>query len=280
MTKQPDYKNILQTEWVDIKKCINYKENPRLITPERLESLKKSITDDPGYMLQYPPYGYQDPKTEEYVVMGGNQRLEVCRQLGWKKFPIIIDPNLVLKDGTLNTVLIKNRVAKGNITWGEFDSSKLSEYYTQEDLQPFEGLDVDIDSVIDGSFSDDFDFSNEDTNKDELRNDFSQNIGKVVYEPKETNHQPKDLYTPPDQDLYNLIDSIENTDLKKILNLRAALFTKINFEKMADYYAYQATENEQKVFEKLGLVILDRDQMIENGYADLVDELSQINTEQ
>ena len=48
--------------------------------------------------------------------------------------------------------------------------------------------------------------------------------------------------------------------------------TNFNFSKIADYYAYQATPEEQRIFEKLALVLLDKDKLIENGYADLLKE--------
>lgn len=70
-------------------------------------------------------------------------------------------------------------------------------------------------------------------------------------------------------DFDNLIAGIENEELRKMLEIRKAWFCDFNFGKIADYYAYQATAKEQRVFERLGLVLLDRDQLIENGFADI-----------
>ena len=57
-----------------------------------------------------------------------------------------------------------------------------------------------------------------------------------------------------------------------MLTLRKHWFVDFNFSKIADYYAYQATPKEQKVFEALGLVLLDKNQLIENGFAQVIDE--------
>ena len=62
-----------------------------------------------------------------------------------------------------------------------------------------------------------------------------------------------------------------------MLRLRAAWFTEFDFSKVADYYAYQATPEEQRVFEALGLVLLDKDQLIENGFANIIADFEDEN---
>lgn len=58
-----------------------------------------------------------------------------------------------------------------------------------------------------------------------------------------------------------------------MLKLRAAWFTNFNFAKIADYYAYQATPEEQRIFERLGLVLLDLGGgAIENGYSAIMED--------
>ena len=48
---------------------------------------------------------------------------------------------------------------------------------------------------------------------------------------------------------------------------------RVRLAKIADYYANQATAEEQRAFEGLGLVLLDRDQLIANGFADIAENL-------
>lgn len=69
-----------------------------------------------------------------------------------------------------------------------------------------------------------------------------------------------------------MVEKIENPELRKMLELRMAWFAEFNYARIADYYAYQATPEEQRVFEALGLVLLDRDGLIMNGFANLLAE--------
>lgn len=80
------------------------------------------------------------------------------------------------------------------------------------------------------------------------------------------------LYEPPPARLARLVAKIENPELRKMLELRLAWFAEFDYAKIADYYAYQAAPEEQRVFEALGLVLLDRDGLIMNGFANLLAE--------
>lgn len=109
-----------------------------------------------------------------------------------------------------------------------------------------------------------------DDGKEKLSDQYSQKIGQVIYEPKQTNHRISDLYEDNSTKFDELINQIENEELKKMLRLRAAWFVDFDFAKVADYYAYQATPEEQRVMEALGLVLLDLDGLIANGFSDLI----------
>lgn len=64
--------------------------NPRIITDEKFELLKKNITDYPE-MLEYRSllvYPYQN----RYVIIGGNMRYEALSALGYSQAPCIIIP--------------------------------------------------------------------------------------------------------------------------------------------------------------------------------------------
>ena len=111
---------------------------------------------------------------------------------------------------------------------------------------------------------------------EDFNDSYSHETGKVLYEPKETNHAISDLFVKETK-FDEIIEEIKNKDLKKMLKARAVYFSKFNFEKIADYYAYQADENEKKIFEKLGLVLLDKDQLIENGFSNVISQLNEIN---
>lgn len=66
----------------------NYADNPRMIDENGMELLKQSITDFPE-MLEAQPLIVSN-RTGQYVVLGGNQRLESARQLGLESLPCIV----------------------------------------------------------------------------------------------------------------------------------------------------------------------------------------------
>ena len=80
-------------------------------------------------------------------------------------------------------------------------------------------------------------------------------------------YEPKDKPDIRLQDCFDTtkydakISAIENMDLpdetKAILRVFAYRFIKIDFESVANYYAFKATENEKKAIERLRLVLVD-----------------------
>ncbi len=71
----------MQTETIDINLLKPNPINPRTITKESLEKLKKSITDLPE-MLELRPIVVG----ANNVVLGGNQRLKALKSLGYKEY--------------------------------------------------------------------------------------------------------------------------------------------------------------------------------------------------
>jgi DNA modification methylase len=67
-----------------------WSENPRTITPERLQDLKRALQSDPEMLWSRPLVALPDG-----VVVCGNQRLHAARELGWATIPAItadLDP--------------------------------------------------------------------------------------------------------------------------------------------------------------------------------------------
>lgn len=79
----------MEIEKVNIEELISPEYNPREITPEEMEKLKTSIQE----------FGYVDPiivnKVNNHIV-GGNQRYEALKQLGYKEVDVILihEPNI------------------------------------------------------------------------------------------------------------------------------------------------------------------------------------------
>lgn len=245
--------------------------NPRWIRDARYEALKKSIEDAPEMLalrelLVYPLDDLEGHKGK-YIIIGGNQRYRACLELGYQELPCKVIP--------LETPVKKLReyVIKDNEGFGQNDWDILANEWNQEELSDW-GMELDYIAPGEGDSwdnKDDPDAGNKDSDDGGLDDRYSEAEGKVVYEPKETNHKISDLYEMTDS-FDKDIESLENEELKRMLRIRKAWFCNFNFAKVADYYAYQATPEEQRVFEKLGLVLLDKNQLIENGFAKLMED--------
>lgn len=93
---------------------------------------------------------------------------------------------------------------------------------------------------------------------------------EITYTPTDVKREVSELYTFDDKILQD-IEKIENKELRDMLKIRACWLAEFNYSKIADYYCNQATKEEQEIFEKLALVLLDKDKMIQNGYSELME---------
>lgn len=104
--------------------------NPRIIKDHRFEALKKSISDAPEMLglrelLVYPL------DNGNYIVIGGNMRLEACRALGYTELPCkVIDKEVPI--AKLREYTIKDNIAFGETDWdllaNEWDQAELSDW--------------------------------------------------------------------------------------------------------------------------------------------------------
>lgn len=239
----------MKIEKINIKKLVSPSYNPRDISPAEMEKLKRSITE----------FGYVDPIIVNDVnmhIVGGNQRYYAMKELNFKEVEVsfvhIEDLN---REKALNVAL--NKIS------GDWDFDKLDDLLIDLDADGFDitltGFELeDLENILNG----------DDGFVEEITSDDYQ---KILYEPKNTNHSVRDLFEMSDE-FEEIIDNIEDEDLREMFNIRKHWFCKFNFSKIADYYAYQATPDEQRVFEKLGLVLLDKQQLLENGFQDILDE--------
>lgn len=117
--------------------------NPRLIKDGKFKKLCKSIQSLPEMteardILVYPHNG-------EYIVIGGNQRLQAYRHLGWQEVPCCILPEDMPIE-KLRQMLIQDNNPFGENDWdalaNEWDSEELEEWgfdvwqEPKEDKQP------------------------------------------------------------------------------------------------------------------------------------------------
>lgn len=111
--------------------------NPRTISEEKLQKLKKSILEFPK-MLELRPIIIN----EDYVVIGGNMRLTALIQLGYKEIP-----DEWVKVGTLKDEEQKRFIIADNVGYGEWNWEDLSSNWNSDELLEW-GLDLPETSII------------------------------------------------------------------------------------------------------------------------------------
>lgn len=221
--------------------------NPRIIKNEMFKSLVKSLQEMPDMMELRPIVTDKDN-----MVMGGNMRLKALIELNYTEIP----DSWIKKHESFTPEQWQEFIIKDNVSFGEWnwDDLKKGGFGTEEQLKSW-GVEL---------------FEEEEKNL--LSKNYVHKDATVIYEPKNTNHKPTDLYELETK--FNTeIEEIENAEIKDLLKLRVSFFCKLNFSKIADYYAYQATDKEKRIFEKLALVLLDKEQLIENGFSKLISDL-------
>lgn len=109
-------------------------------------------------------------------------------------------------------------------------------------------------------------------NQDEQK--YSSKIEAPIYEPK--NKCPHILELFNDGKSKRLIREIElsnvSNDEKRFLIEAAKRHTVFHYENIADYYAH-ASKEMQHLMERSGLVIIDFEKAIQNGYVQLCDNI-------
>lgn len=222
-------------------------DNPRWIKKQDFASLLKSIKAFPQ-MLEKRPVVYD----EDFMILGGNMRFLGMQSLAEKEGFVIKDEYFASAVGW--TKEQKDEfIIKDNLGWGSWDWDKLANEWDKEQLEDW-GMNP-------------TDWPNQ------TNDEYSQKLGEVVYEPKESKHKIKDLFQPETK-FDTEIEAIENEELKEMLKARVSYFHNFNYAKIADYYAYQATPEEKKILEKLAFVLLDKDQLVELGFSKIIESLT------
>lgn len=109
-------------------------ENPRTITTEDFQNLKRSLEDDPEFLYLREPLVY--PLNGRYIAIAGNQRIRALKEL-----PIEFTPAKILDADTPVEDLIRWAV-KDNTNKGEWDWDALSNGEWPEDKLTDWGLDM------------------------------------------------------------------------------------------------------------------------------------------
>jgi len=125
-------------EVVEITKLKENPENPRLISKQSLKKLMRSIQEFPE-MLNLRPIVVDD----DYMVLGGNMRLQACRNLGLSDIPIIKASQLTEEQKT-------EFIIKDNLNYGDWDNDALAKEWELGKLEDW-GLTIKInDKKVEG----------------------------------------------------------------------------------------------------------------------------------
>jgi ParB-like chromosome segregation protein Spo0J len=133
-----------------ISELIHPAYNPRRISKEDQDQLKKSLTEfscvEPAVINQYPG--------RENIIIGGNQRVYAAEAMGWKEFPCIEVSLIEKRERELNIRLNRNK--------GEWDFKVLSNEF---DIELLKSIGFTEKELIKNTFQKNF------TNNIESRND-------------------------------------------------------------------------------------------------------------
>lgn len=241
--------------------------NPRIIKDEKFKKLVKSILTFPK-MLEL-----REIVTDEtMMVLGGNMRFRVLQEIAsmteneiksrLKQYgrEDLTDYWIAWHDCPMETVKIgigltdaekKEFIDKDNLSYGEWDWDSLANQYDIEVLQDW-GHDVPID------WGDKADDDKKISETEKLSNiEVNENI---YYEPKEKpDLKLEECFelTKFNKKLQFLNELNLSEQKKETLKMFAYRFIKIDFESVANYYAFNATEEEKKAIERLRLVLVD-----------------------
>lgn len=111
-----------------LSELIKLENNPRTITKEDFEILKKSISDNKDYFEARPLI--LSNRTGQLVIIGGNQRYEASKALQLDEVPTYLLENLT--EEREREIIIRDNVNNGEMDWdklaNEWEQEKLVEW--------------------------------------------------------------------------------------------------------------------------------------------------------
>lgn len=229
--------------------------NPRNITDEKFAALKANIEKYPE-MLEYRGLLVY-PSDGRYVTIGGNMRLRALRDIGEKTAPCVVIPERTDPERLRAYAILDNN------EFGEWKWADLKDAWNEAELGSW-GIDV------------------PQTPTEKMTALLSTlKYDSPYYEPSRIDGLKLDWCI--DTSLYDKkVEYIDSSDLpedkKSIMRVLAQRFIKIDFEGIANYYAYQATDAERSVLERLRAVLVDDGSVagfVEDGLIKVADALNE-----
>lgn len=245
----------MKIEKIKVSEIIPYADNAKLHPERQIEQIRSSILE----------FGFNDPIAidENNVVIEGNGRLMAIKDLGFKEVDCIRIEGLT-EDQKRAYILVHNQLTMNT----GFDIEILN-----KELERIKGIDMtQFDFEINIDFDNDIDTGN--------GTQYSTKVEIPQYEP--TGECP-DIYElcdsgKADSFLEEIRESNVSDDEKDFLIKATRRLYEFNYKKIAEYYA-QATPEMQELMEHLALVIIDFDNAIAYGYAQLSATLEEMRGE-
>lgn len=231
---------MLEIKYRAIDSLRKLKDNPRRISKDEMETLKSSIMANPDYFEARPVI--LSNRTGELVIIAGNQRYEAAKSLGMSEIPT------VLLEG-LSEEREREITIRDNVSNGDWDYDELANSWDLDELSEW-GVDI--------------------PNIEKTKEDNEARL-VPVYVPKGEDVEADECFdNRVSSELVKEIDSLNCSDeLKELMKARAGFFTLFDFEKLAELYA-SSDDNVRRMFEKLGMVVVVDDDVIEAGEEDLM----------
>lgn len=238
---------------VNISELKEYENNPRK-NEEAVRFVKNSMDN----------FSYINPIVvdENNVVLAGHTRIKAFLESNKDVVPYIIKVTGMTEEQKNAYRIADNStavVAEWDVEKLNIELEKIGNYRVEDFGFNVENIDIDIEQ------------ENEQDNSK-----YTKKINPPIYEPKEeTQPDIKSIYSA---DKYqNLIKEIEKTniknEIKEFLRIAATRHIVFNYQQIAEFYAH-CNKEEQDLFEKSALVIIDFNKALENGYIQLREKIT------
>ena len=229
-----------------------YEKNAKIHGEGQIEKIKASINE----------FGFVSPCLidRDYNIIAGHGRVMAAKELGMEKVPCVFIEGLT-DEQRRAYILADNRLGE----LGEWDM----ELVTSE-LEALKELDFDISLT---GFDFELDIDNE-TFEDKK---YTTVVDIPQYLPSEEETSISDCYDA--EKYHEMLKEIEYANVseeeKELLRLAASRHIVFSYKKIADYYA-KAEPDMQFMMERSALVIIDVEDAIKYGYAELSSYLDEI----
>ncbi len=245
----------MQIEKIKVSEIIPYADNAKLHPEKQVKQIISSINE----------FGFNDPIAidENNVVIEGNGRLMAIKELGYEEVDCIRIEGLT-DDQKRAYILVHNQLTMNT----GFDIEILN-----KELERIKGIDMkQFDFELNIDFDNDIDTGD--------GTQYSTKVDIPQYEPTGECPDISELCDSAKADsfLEEINESKVSPEEKEFLIKATKRLYEFNYRKIAEYYA-QASKEMQELMEHLILVIIDFDNAIAYGYAQLSADLEEMRGE-